>query len=164
MHWPLHFPFYVIFANLHRADSKAISQICVSGVADKFKARIDTRSPGVQMRWETIGKPTCTIVSNVASPLSLPGYEETGLHQVVFRIRSDQKLRISGTHDAHNDSGSELNPTSKVEEYMVMQRQFVRGSAKNWKVWGFIDASTPASIERGEEYARQVNAYQAGPA
>lgn len=142
----------------------SISNICVSNVADKFKERIDARPPSVQMRWETIGKPTCTIVSNVASPLSLPGYEETGVHQIIFRIRSEQRLKISRPQDVHDDSGSDLNPRGKVEEYMVMQRMYVRGSPKNWKIWGFIDPSTPASIERSEEYARKVNAYQAGPA
>lgn len=153
--------FYDSFA---KADSMSISNICVSNVADKFKERIDARPPSVQMRWETIRKPTCTIVSNVASPLSLPGYEETGVHQIIFRIRSEQRLKISRPQDVHGDSGSDLNPRGKVEEYMVMQRMYVRGSPKNWKIWGFIDPSTPASIERSEEYARKVNAYQAGPA
>ena len=111
-----------------------------------------------------IGKPTCAIVSNVASPLTLPGYEETGLHQVIFRIRSEQRLKVSRSQDVHADSGSELHPSGKVEEYMVMQRQYIRGSPKSWKIWGFTDPSTLASVERDEEYARKLNAYQTGPA
>lgn len=140
-----------------RADSKAISQLCASGVAKEFQKRIDSRQSGVQMRWNLHGEPKCTIVSNIASPLSLPGYEETGIHQVTFRIRSNQTLTLG--RGGKEDGSAKNSPD--VVEYLVLQRQFVRGSAKEWKIWGFTDFSTPKSIEQGEEYAREVNAYQA---
>lgn len=112
------------------------------------------------MQWKAVGEPTCTIMSNIASPLSLPGYEETGIHQVVFRIRSEQKIKLLN-RDGHGDNASQSSPDGKVEEYLVMQRQWIRGAPKDWTIWGFTEFSTPSSIQESEEYARKVNAFQA---
>ena len=140
-----------------RADFKAISQVCASGVAKEFQKRIDSRPSDVQMQWNVHGEPKCSIVSNISSPLSLPGYEETGIHQVIFRIRSNQTVKLV----RKGLKGDSTKNPSDIVEYLVLQRQFVRGSAKEWKIWGFTDFSTPKSIESAEEYAREVNAYQA---
>ena len=144
---------------LPRADSAAISKICVSTVAGKFKKRISNRPSDLRMEWKTIGEPSCTIMSNIASPIELPGYEETGIHQVVFRIRSEQRIKIL-ERAGQQDSASETSPDGKVEEYLVMQRQWVRGAPKDWAIWGFTDISTQSSIKQSEEFARKVNAFQ----
>ncbi|KAF2440558.1 hypothetical protein P171DRAFT_435350 [Karstenula rhodostoma CBS 690.94] len=150
---------YESFAN---ADSKAISTMCASGVAQEFQTRIESRPAGVRMQWNVQGEPSCKIVSNVASPLSLPGFEDTGLHQVVFRIQSKQTLRFGESKESRKKKDQDSAATSSdIVEYFVLQKQFIRGSAKGWKVWGFTDFATPKSIEETEEYAKQVNAYQA---
>ncbi|KAL1613068.1 hypothetical protein SLS60_001300 [Paraconiothyrium brasiliense] len=150
-----------LYESFAKADSHAISKACASGVAKEFQKRVETRPSGVQMRWNVQGEPSCRIVSNIASPLSLPGYEETGIHQVVFRIKSKQELTLGEPEDSRKSKGQDNTTSSDVVEYFVLQKQYVRGSAKDWKVWGFTDFSTPKSIEETEEYARNVNAYQA---
>jgi hypothetical protein len=113
------------------------------------------------MQWDVQGEPSCKIVSNIASPLSLPGYEDTGVHQITFRIQSKQVLTVGGSQESRKGKDQDSTTTSEdIVEYIVLQKQYVRGSAKDWKVWGFTDFSTPKSIEASEEYANNVNAYQ----
>jgi hypothetical protein len=136
--------------------------MCASGVAGEFLKRIATRPASVRMQWDVQGEPSCKIVSNIASPLSLPGYEDTGVHQVTFRIQSKQVLRLGGSQESRKSKDQDSTTTSSdIVEYFVLQKQYVRGSAKDWKVWGFTEFSTPKSIEETEEYAKNVNAYQA---
>ncbi|KAJ4358535.1 uncharacterized protein N0V89_003119 [Didymosphaeria variabile] len=150
-----------LYESFAKADLNAISKACASGVANEFRTRVTSRPSGVQMRWNVRGEPSCRIVSNVASPLSLPGYEDTGVHQIVFRIQSKQELTLGGSKDSRKSKEQDNTTSSDVVEYFVLQKQYIRGSAKDWKVWGFTDFSTPKSIEETEEYARNVNAYQA---
>lgn len=149
-------------ADFDRADSRALSKMCVSSVAKKFQTRIASRPAGVRMQWDVQGEPSCRIVSNLASPLSLPGYEDTGVHQVVFRIQSKQTLRLGELEESRKKKDQDSATTSSdIVEYFVLQKQFIRGKANGWKVWGFTDFTTPKSILETEEYAKQVNAYQA---
>ncbi|KAJ4287008.1 hypothetical protein N0V90_012889 [Kalmusia sp. IMI 367209] len=149
-----------LYQSFARADSNALSELCVSSVAKKFQTRIDSRPSGLKMHWRIDGNPTCTIVSNAANPLSLPGYEETGVHQVVFRIRSNQTLQLTGSREFPESAAGYKAKSDKVTEYLVLQRQFIRGSDKDWMIWGFTDFSTRKTIDDGEEYARRVNAFQ----
>ncbi|KAF2132258.1 hypothetical protein P153DRAFT_364690 [Dothidotthia symphoricarpi CBS 119687] len=43
-----------------------------------------------------------------------------------------------------------------VVEYLVMQRRVVRGVEENWKIWGFMQPSTPASLKVDESYWRKT--------
>lgn len=113
------------------------------------------------MQWDVQGEPSCKIVSNLATPLDLPGYKDTGIHQVVFRMQSKQSLELGEAREFRKKT--EKDPatiSSDVVEYFVLQKQYIRGKAKGWKIWGFTDFSTPKSIEAMDDYARRVSAYQ----
>lgn len=145
--------------NSDSGDSKVISQLCVTSVAKKFQQRIHARPADLKMRWELVGEPSCTIVSNVATSLSLPGHDGTGIHQVVFRIQSKQKVAFPAIKTSRKVL-RDKEPESYVEEYLVLQRQFIRGSHKGWMVWGFTEFSTPSTISQSEEYVRRLNEFQ----
>lgn len=49
----------------------------------------------------------------------------------------------------------------KVVEYMVLQRRVIRGIEEQWKVQGFTQESTPATIKIDEDYWRRTLAIQA---
>ncbi|KAL5427867.1 hypothetical protein PMIN04_001072 [Paraphaeosphaeria minitans] len=151
-----------LYESFAKADFKTISALCASGVAKEFQTRLASRPAGVRMLWDVQGEPICKIVSNIAMPLELPGYESTGVHQVVFRIQSKQTLKLRESEEPRKKKDQDFASTSSdIVEYFVLQKQFIRGRAKGWKVFGFTDFSTPKSIEETEEYARKVNAYQA---
>ncbi|KAH7078562.1 hypothetical protein FB567DRAFT_138554 [Paraphoma chrysanthemicola] len=50
----------------------------------------------------------------------------------------------------------------RVVEYMVLQKRVVGGSEEAWKVWGFVQESTPEVIEEDEDYWRKLTEAQAG--
>ncbi|KAF1958734.1 hypothetical protein CC80DRAFT_591642 [Byssothecium circinans] len=141
-----------LYQSFAHGDAQAISQLCVSSVSQKFSDRIAARPRGLKMVWKANGVRS-TVMSNRGLLLGLAGYENTGVQQMVFKITSQsQSLDLQGgtQKQGHN-----------VVEYLVLQRQVLRGAFKDWIVWGFANEWLPETIEEDAEHERQVNAYQA---
>lgn len=51
-----------------------------------------------------------------------------------------------------------------VTEYVVLHQRMLRGVIGEWKIWGFTEPSTMASIARAEKYEKEMMAYEAGNA
>lgn len=140
--------------------------MCLSGVAKQFHDRLAARPRDLKMDW-TADELNARVVSNRAQPLSLSSYENAGIHQIVFRVKSKQTLKITGKLGGSRNRIAPYTPRSgDVVEYLVLQRQFINGQAKHqdWMVWGFANESTLAQIKEDEEYERRVNAFNAGHA
>lgn len=154
-------------AKLHRGDSKAISEICLSSVAKAFYDRIAARPRGVSGDWKLNddGKVKTSIVSNRALVLSLSGYDDTGIQQIVLRMRSNQTLGyISAERELRDKTLKYSSKEGQVVEYLVLQRQMVRGVFKDWKVWGFANEWDSDTIKEDAHNERVLNAYQGSQA
>jgi hypothetical protein len=152
---------------LSSGDSKAISEMCLSGVAKGFQDRIAARPRGLAATWKLEGKRdvSASIVSNRALLLSLPGYDDTGIQQIVLRVRSKQSLRFDATSRESRDKALRYSPKEgEVLEYLVLQRQIMRGVFKEWKVWGFANEWDMETIEEDAQLERELNAFQGSQA
>jgi protein MBA1 len=148
-------------------DSKAISEMCLSSAAKSFQDRIAARPHGLAATWKLKGNHhvSTAIVSNRALLLSLPGYDETGIQQIVLRLRSDQSLQYDAASRDSRDRKLRYSPKEgEVLEYLVLQRQILRGVFKEWKVWGFANEWDMESIEEDAQLERELNAFQGSQA
>lgn len=147
----------------YRGDTVTISELCSSGVIDHFRNRLAARPRNLRMQWKVDGPLKVSMASNRATPLSFPGADDIGLHQMVLRIRSRQRLELhDGARRPKTENAPQYNPQSgKVTEYLVLQRWVVRGEVKEWKVWGFADEWNVNTIEENAQYERDIAAYQA---
>ncbi|PVI06557.1 hypothetical protein DM02DRAFT_609739 [Periconia macrospinosa] len=139
-----------LYQSFARGDSTAISEICLSGVASRFQKRIDARPPGRTTQWKA-SNISIRVVSN-RSQMMDAGDDQSAIQQITFRIKSAQTLHRPG----------QQKPVQKNEvvEYMVMQRAMVRGSFKDWYIWGFTNEWMPERITEDAEYERQMLEYQ----
>jgi protein MBA1 len=131
--------------------------MCLSGVAAGFRDRIAARPQGVSTEWrlnESVGVKT-RIVSNRASMLSISGYDDTGVQQIVFRMQSNQ-----GIEYRRGGKKIEGSQEGQVIEYLVLQRQMLRGAFKEWKVWGFANEWDLETVEEDAQQERDINAFQ----
>jgi len=148
-------------------DSRAISEMCLSGVAKGFQDRIAARPRGLAAKWKLEGKRdvATSLVSNRALLLSLPGYDDTGIQQIVVRMRSNQSLRFDATAKESQDKTLRYSPKEgEVLEYLVLQRQIMRGVFKEWKVWGFANEWDVETIAEDAQLERELNAFQGSQA
>ncbi|KAF2643441.1 hypothetical protein P280DRAFT_505557 [Massarina eburnea CBS 473.64] len=141
-----------LYQSFARGNPAAISETCVSSVSQQFLDRIAARPRRMHMDWKADGV-KARIVSNRGLLLALAGYQNTGIQQIVFQVTSKwQSVNIGNTK---NKEGS------NVVEYLVLQRQAIRGVFKEWKVWGFTNEWMPETIQEDADHEKQVNAYQA---
>lgn len=146
------------------ADRSSISKICLSGVATKFHRRIADRPSELKMQWKA-DISNARVISNRAVDLNLPGYEDTGVQQVVVRIASKQTLDLYDASEQARKNGAVHRPkTDKTVEYLVLQRQVINNKVKDWKIWGFMDESTKSSIEKDAHTKKMINDYQTASA
>jgi hypothetical protein len=135
--------------------------MCLSSLRKSFKDRIAARPPGIKPSWELRPKSdvAVSVVSNRALLLSLPGYDNTGVHQIVFRMRSTQSLTYTAPKASKSPYFSSKD--REVLEYFVVQRQILRGVYKEWKVWGFVNEWDMETIAEDKQAERDLNAFQA---
>lgn len=127
-------------------------------VTVKYLKQIKARPSDIIMHWRINGSPKARIVSNNALPLGLD-HIEASLQQAIVRIKSEQVLDVQGVGKEFREVQSKPKQSHMVE-YMVLQRLIVEGRPRSWKVWGFTELATMATIEQGEEFARTMVEYQ----
>lgn len=84
--------------------------------------------------------------------LSNDGADSMGIQQIVFRIQSAQSLQRSGEEKPVE--------SSKVVEYLVLQRSLAGGKFSEWTIWGFTNEWTPESIVEDEDYEQKMLQWQ----
>jgi hypothetical protein len=141
--------------------------MCLSSLLKSFKDRIAARPPGLTPSWKLVPKSDAkhdakrdlavSVVSNRALLLSLPGYDNTGVQQIVFRMRSTQRLKYTAQK---GHKSPYFNKEREVLEYFVVQRQILRGVYKEWKVWGFANEWDMETIAEDKQAERDLNAFQ----
>lgn len=132
--------------------------MCTAGVLKSFQERIAARPRGLTGTWklDTKRDVAVSVVSNRALLLSLSGYDDTGVQQIVLRMRSTQSLQWDT-----KSQKSKYNPQKgEVLEYLVLQRQIIRGVFKEWKVWGFAKEWDMETIQEDAQLERDLNAFQ----
>jgi hypothetical protein len=159
------------------SNSDTLSDMCLSSLLKSFKDRIAARPPGLEPSWKLLPAKkwhsffrsdskhdkkhdvAVSIVANRALLLSLPGYDNTGVHQIVFRMRSTQSLTYTAPKASKSPYFSSKD--REVLEYFVVQRQILRGVYKEWKVWGFANEWDMETIAEDKQAERDLNAFQA---
>jgi hypothetical protein len=116
-----------------------------------YQARLGQRNASQRVSWELVGyKGWARVVSHVVAPYSVSvGGLPVGIQQATVRLRSTQRMRTGtvphpklkrGT-TGDGKMGEDVvwgEPKEKtVTEYIVIQRQLVKGIQENWHVWGF---------------------------
>jgi protein MBA1 len=135
--------------------------MCTSGVAEGFRNRIAARPPGVTAEWTLKDKYKVSLISNHPVMISLPGYEDTGVQQIVFRIQTTQNLTYRSTSKGSKYEGLGFDsPGAPVTDYFVLQRRVVRGKFQDWKVWGFANEWDLETIKEDAQHRRELEAYE----
>ncbi|KAF2691507.1 hypothetical protein K458DRAFT_1554 [Lentithecium fluviatile CBS 122367] len=151
-----------LYQSFAEGDSKAISEMCLSSVAKKFNDRITARPRGLKAEWSHNADSIKTsMISNRATMLSFPGYDTTGVHQIVLRMQSNQSLAYNNAASTQGqDALTYISKEGTVVEYLVLQRLMIRGVFKEWKVWGFAREWDLETITEDATTERELNAYQ----
>jgi protein MBA1 len=90
-------------------------------------------------------------VSTAGKPRWVPGEA---------KVKPDTEKNVVHQRTPFVDNGSSAKLT-KVVEYLVLQIRIVNGIEEDWKVWGFTEESTPATIVEDEAYWRKQLSTQA---
>ncbi|KAF2265313.1 hypothetical protein CC78DRAFT_567679 [Lojkania enalia] len=205
----MHYEVYNAFAN---KDNRKLEKLCVSGIYEHFQQRRSQIPADTALQWEIVGLVDQStkakarsykgernplyhlglagtrIVSNRAMSIPFPGYDATGLRQVIVRVHTRQRLtmtrktvrrsRQSGRQETYSISWNPdgepperihadiVGPLSftferDIVEYVVLQRRVVRGEAEEWKVWGLTEPSTTQSIAKDKKYIEDMRQYEA---
>ncbi|KAF2796072.1 hypothetical protein K505DRAFT_416017 [Melanomma pulvis-pyrius CBS 109.77] len=85
-----------IYSAFAKKDEATISDICLSGVALKFRKRLERRPADVKMEWKIVRHARAwgtRIVSDRATEANFPGCPQTAIRQVVVRIKTRQRFQ-----------------------------------------------------------------------
>jgi protein MBA1 len=147
----LHKELYTAFAE---GDEKKLEEIAGETLFGTYKARLAKRKLNERVSWELVRyKGWTRKVSHVTMPYPIQmGGLPVGLQQAIVKIQSVQRIRIGRVPElAPVNSAKPIGrkkgaketvvwgePKEKtVTEYLVIQRQVVRGVQEPWHVWGF---------------------------
>ncbi|KAF2703947.1 hypothetical protein K504DRAFT_463019 [Pleomassaria siparia CBS 279.74] len=106
---------YTFFADKNK---KALSEICLSGVGTALNERLRSRPDNVKLHWKiTKGDDVLpTIVSNRAQELNLPGYPQSAIRQLVFRVQRTHRLETK-------KSAAPPTPVAQVQDLPKKKKQ-----------------------------------------
>ncbi|KAF2000791.1 hypothetical protein P154DRAFT_195108 [Amniculicola lignicola CBS 123094] len=180
-----------------------IKKYALSGLTDHLTKRLEARPATTKLEWELLKYKhflgissswfdpiSFRVVSWRAQEIPLEHITETGLIQVIVRIKSRQRLTAKfKTPDApatagrskskskagkpetvameFDNGGAEADKFEKIQtkvEHVVMQKRMLRGKEEDWRVWGFVEPSTLESVLADKAKRAEFEAYQAGNA
>jgi protein MBA1 len=78
--------------------------------------------------------------------------------------KAEPKLgrQINASRSPGDTKGEDQGEITRVVEYLVMQKRVInRKEDEKWKIWGFVEESTPQKLEDDDEYWRKYNSAQA---
>lgn len=87
--------------------------------------------------------------ANVQRPLSdLKWVPEAAKTKAVEEVQMEEV--------GYDDTFVENGELKTVVEYLVLQTRVIRGSAKDWKVWGFTEETTPEQLVADQVYWKNM--------
>jgi protein MBA1 len=165
----LHKQLYTAFAE---GDVKKLKDITAETLLETFRSRLSQRKPHERVSWELVkykGWTRKVMHVTVPYPMNVGGLP-VGLQQAVVKIRSVQRMRTGsvpqqkqkGAIPAATATNTDTEvvwgePKEKtVTEYVVIQRQLVKGKQDDWHIWGFakefdIKELTEPKVQKDEE-------------
>jgi protein MBA1 len=147
----LHKELYTAFA---QGDVKKLEDLAGETLFETYKARLAKRKPHERVSWELVKyKGWTRKVSHITMPYPISmGGLPVGLQQAIVKIQSVQRIRTGTVPELVQVRGAKPvvtrmvtdeevvwgEPKEKtVTEYVVVQRQLVRGVQEPWHIWGF---------------------------
>jgi mitochondrial protein MBA1 len=135
-----------MYSTFAEGDVKTLRSICTDGLYESFAARIGNRRKGERVSWELVKyERRAKLVSDRAGRFPIEG---AAARQAVVRIQSEQKLTRWKGGERVEGSGK----VKSVDEYVVIQKQFVGWKGREWMVWGTTHETW---LEDVEEWQRQ---------
>jgi protein MBA1 len=146
----LHKQLYTAFAE---GDVATLKDITGETLLDTFRSRLSQRQPHERVLWELVkykGWTRKVMHVTVPYPMNVGGLP-VGLQQAIVKIRSVQRMKTGTVSQAKTmgakpvattaDTNTEVvwgeSKEKTVTEYVVIQRQLVKGKQEPWHIWGF---------------------------
>lgn len=89
----------------NRGNMQVIKRFCLPPLARDFQHRINARG-SLKMNWELLGFNGVSVVSHRAQPLGEDQLPDTAYRQAIIRIKSTQRLTLTGEDSASSASAS----------------------------------------------------------